>query len=121
MSIRLEQVQKQTQKLIMSPQMQQAIQLLQLPLMELSTLIQQEMVSNPVLEEDAPEENGSSSKTEQETPEQEIDFEDEFSRLAELDNEWREYYQQSGSYRRVSDDEEKKRRFYEESITTQET
>ena len=41
---------KQTQKLIMSPQMQQAIKLLQVPTMELSSIIELEMELNPLLE-----------------------------------------------------------------------
>lgn len=51
-SIQLQQTQslKQTQKLIMSAQMQQAIYLLQLPVNELVTLIEQEVSQNPLLE-----------------------------------------------------------------------
>lgn len=43
--------QKQVQKMILSPQMQQALHILQLPLMELRQVIQQELVQNPTLEE----------------------------------------------------------------------
>ena len=50
MAMRFEQVQRQTQKLIISPQMQQAIKLLLLPLPLLQQTIQQEMAQNPVLE-----------------------------------------------------------------------
>jgi RNA polymerase sigma-54 factor len=42
---------KLTQKLILTPQLQQSIKLLQLPLLELSQDINQELMSNPVLEE----------------------------------------------------------------------
>lgn len=41
-----------TQKLIMTPQLQQAIRLLQLSRLELSQLVAQELTENPVLEED---------------------------------------------------------------------
>lgn len=118
--MRLEQVQKQSQKMIMTPQMQQGIQFLQLPLMELSSLIQQEMTENPVLEEITNTQEPSLEKEEAQK-DSEVDFDDEFSRLSELDDEWKEYFRQTGSYTRRSDDEEKRRRFYEESITTQET
>ncbi|MEC9397361.1 MAG: RNA polymerase sigma-54 factor, partial [Myxococcota bacterium] len=40
-----------SQQLRMTPQLQQAIKLLQLSRMELITLVRQEMVENPVLEE----------------------------------------------------------------------
>jgi RNA polymerase sigma-54 factor len=42
-----------TQKLILTPQLQQSIKLLQLPLLELSQDINQELMSNPLLEEGA--------------------------------------------------------------------
>ncbi len=39
------------QKLILTPQLQQSIKLLQLPLLELSQDINQELMNNPLLEE----------------------------------------------------------------------
>lgn len=42
---------KLAQKLVMTPQLQQAIRLLQLSRLEMSQLVQQEMLENPVLEE----------------------------------------------------------------------
>jgi RNA polymerase sigma-54 factor len=130
--MRFEQLQKQTQKLIMSPQMQQAIHLLQLPLMELNTLIEQEMVENPILEETSQEEANSSEQTEStENNDEEIlpategdselDFDKEFDTLSRLDDEWREYFQQSSSYNKISDDEDNRRQYYESSITPKET
>jgi RNA polymerase sigma-54 factor len=51
---RLEQVSiqnaKQIQRLILSPQMQQALHLLQLPVLELSSMIEEELTLNPILE-----------------------------------------------------------------------
>lgn len=44
-------VQSQTQKLILSPQIRQYLRLLQLPLAQLSNLIEQELAENPALEE----------------------------------------------------------------------
>jgi RNA polymerase sigma-54 factor len=65
---------KLAQKLIMTPQLQQAIKLLQLSRLELSQSIAQELVENPVLEElspDAPEEAAESEAGEQaELPQQ---------------------------------------------------
>jgi len=52
---------KLSQKLILTPQLQQSIKLLQLPLLELSQDINQELMSNPLLEETVerePEEKG---------------------------------------------------------------
>ncbi len=51
---RLEQVSsqnvKQIQRLILSPQMQQALYLLQLPVLELGSVIEEELTQNPILE-----------------------------------------------------------------------
>jgi len=57
MAMEMRLVQRQSQRLILSPQMQQAIFLLQLPLMELKTMVEQEMIENPVLEEIKENEN----------------------------------------------------------------
>jgi RNA polymerase sigma-54 factor len=51
MAIELKQQLKLTQQLVMTPQLQQAIKLLQLSRLELVSTVQQELESNPVLEE----------------------------------------------------------------------
>jgi RNA polymerase sigma-54 factor len=56
---------KLAQKLVMTPSLQQAIKLLQMTRMELDTLLTQELVENPVLEE-------STEITEEETPAEEV-------------------------------------------------
>src|SRR3954452_17903572 len=55
---------KLAQKLVMTPSLQQAIKLLQMTRMELDTLLTQELVENPVLEE-------AGEITEEETPQRE--------------------------------------------------
>jgi len=56
MTIELKQSLKLTQQLIMTPQLQQAIKLLQLSRIELADLVAQEMEQNPLLEEQLPDE-----------------------------------------------------------------
>ncbi|HTO56006.1 MAG TPA: RNA polymerase factor sigma-54 [Myxococcota bacterium] len=56
MALELKQTVKLTQSLVMTPQLQQAIKLLQLSRLELQNTIQQELVENPVLEEALEEE-----------------------------------------------------------------
>jgi RNA polymerase sigma-54 factor len=53
MSIEIKQVHKLSQQLVMTPQLQQAIKLLQLSRMELVDLVREEMMENPVLEDGA--------------------------------------------------------------------
>ena len=56
MAFELKQNLKLSQQLVMTPQLQQAIKLLQLSRLELTDLITQEMEENPLLEEIASEE-----------------------------------------------------------------
>ena len=51
MAIKMSQGLKQSQSLMITPQLQQAIKLLTLTHLEMTTLISQEMVENPMLEE----------------------------------------------------------------------
>ena len=51
MAIELKQELRLSQQLVMTPQLQQAIKLLQLSRLELMTTVQQELQENPVLEE----------------------------------------------------------------------
>src|SRR6266487_479017 len=117
---------RQTQNLalqqVLSPQLQQSLLILQTPLLELRDLVQQEMETNPVLEE-LPEEPGADERNEVE-PSADDNFKDEFEKLASLDEEWRDYMAQSASYPegfRDSKEAQDKRQFLFDSIPVQET
>src|SRR5215467_1349444 len=66
MALEIRQVQKLDQQLVMTPQLQQAIQLLQLSRLELQEMISKELQDNPALEEGTAEEteNGDQPKSE---------------------------------------------------------
>ena len=108
---------------VLSPQLQQSLLILQTPLLELRNLVQQEMETNPVLEE-LPEDSGANERTEAEASADE-NFRDEFEKLASLDEEWRDYMAQSASFnfdgRRGSKEADEKRQFLFDSIPVQET
>jgi len=108
---------------VLSPQLQQSLLILQTPLLELRNLVQQEMETNPVLE-DLPEDSGANERTEAEASADE-NFRDEFEKLASLDEEWRDYMAQSASSnfdgRRGSKEADEKRQFLFDSIPVQET
>jgi RNA polymerase sigma-54 factor len=104
---------------VLAPQLQQSLLILQAPLLEVRNLVQQEMETNPVLEELSnelsPEErNGAESSAED-------NFKEEFEKLATLDEEWRDYMAQSSSYSGRSQEAKDKRQFFFDSIATQET
>src|SRR6266481_6111364 len=118
---------QQTQSLalqqVLSPQLQQSLLILQTPLLELRNLVQQEMETNPVLEE-LPEDSGANERSEAEASADE-NFKEEFEKLASLDEEWRDYMAQSASSnfdgRRGSKEADEKRQFLFDSIPVQET
>jgi len=114
----------QTQNLslqqVLAPQLQQSLLILQAPLLELRNLVQQEMETNPVLEELA-NEPAADEPSETEAPAPDDNFKEEFDKLAKLDEEWRDYMAQSSSYTGRSQEAEDKRQFFFDSIPTQET
>jgi RNA polymerase sigma-54 factor len=135
-----------TQSLVLAPQLQQSLALLQAPTLELKALIEQELQQNPVLEEvsspepemndrltadgeghdspaDPPEEgagegasdttllkNGESSDAPTD------DFQQEFDRLVQLDQEWRDHFAQTNIPIRQSTEDEEKRQFMFDSL-----
>src|SRR5581483_1432292 len=131
----LQLAQRLTQSLVLSPQMQQSLALLQAPTLELKALVEQEMQQNPVLEEaaapEADQEQSERSKGEDDEPTEAVtfahatekpngepadDFLAEFERLAQLDQEWRDHFAQTNIPMRQSAEEEEKRQFMFDSL-----
>lgn len=106
---------------VLSPQLQQSLLVLQTPLLELRNLVQQEMETNPVLEE-VPDEPIADTQGERSVDD---NFRSEFEKLASLDEEWRDYMAQSASsgadaFRR-SREAKDTRQFFFDSLAVQET
>src|SRR6266700_2275529 len=104
---------------ILAPQLQQSLLILQTPLLELRNLVQQEMETNPVLEE-LPDQPSLDSPNGAE-PSADNNFKEEFEKLASLDEEWRDYMAQSSGYSGRSQEAKDKRQFFFDSIAMQET
>ncbi|HEX8295866.1 MAG TPA: RNA polymerase factor sigma-54 [Chthoniobacteraceae bacterium] len=111
----LSQTQSLSQQQVLAPQLQQSLQILQAPMLELRNLIQQELQSNPTIEEDIMEPTIEDKQAEHE------EFQEEFDRLAKLDDEWRDYMSQSQSYSGRSSEDEERRQFFFDSIVGQQT
>lgn len=92
--------------------MQQSLQLLQTPTLELRHLVQQELVENPTLEE----ENTDISLDEASSSSEEDDFDKEFAELSQLDEEWREYMAQSRMSAPRKEDADEKHQFVMDSL-----
>lgn len=123
----LHQVQRLGLQQTLSPQMQQSLHILQIPALELSALVRQELESNPVLEEQADGEAGSSDQesetiTNDEAANAEEAADDkEMEELAMLDQEWRDYFNQSNAPSQRSSEEDKQRQAFLESISRPES
>jgi len=85
---------KLAQKLVMTPQLQQAIKLLQLSRMELEQTIQQEIMENPVLEDVVGNSEDPNASGEEEGGEEKKDDRPEVNEAFDL--KWEEYYLDEG-------------------------
>src|SRR5437667_2394755 len=128
---------------VLAPQLQQSLALLQAPTLELKALVEQELEQNPVLEEVAIEEMEQRAKDERngEEPAPDVaadpteppadvtfdpaaerandpvdDFQAEFERLTQLDQEWRDHFAQTNLPMRQSQEDEEKRQFMFDSL-----
>jgi RNA polymerase sigma-54 factor len=129
---------------VLAPQLQQSLALLQAPTLELQALVQQEMEQNPVLEEapapepqEKPERDGESQglepgastdpaeppsdvqfdpATEKEIRDPVDDFQAEFEKLTQLDQEWRDHFAATNAPLRSSQEDEEKREFMFNSL-----
>jgi RNA polymerase sigma-54 factor len=111
----LSQTQTLSQQQVLAPQLQQSLQILQVPMLELRNLIQQEIETNPTIEIEQTEPTIEDKQREHE------DFQEEFDRLAKLDEEWRDYMAQSSSYSGRSAEDEERRQFFFDSIVGEQT
>lgn len=112
----LGQTQQQRMQMVLSPQMQQALHILQTPILELKSVVQQELQTNPVLEEEEPDTAAeeAAEEAEEEVDEREVD---RLEALMKLDEDWRDYFQQHSTIHERSSDEEEKREFMFNSQT----
>jgi RNA polymerase sigma-54 factor len=134
--------QRLTQYMVLAPQLQQSLALLQTPTLELKALVEQELQQNPVLEEIPSQDTEMREKAEDDAeamrklidptepppdvasdfaPEKNSeppvdDFQAEFDRLVQLDQEWRNHFSQTNIPIRQSAEDEEKRQFMFDSL-----
>ncbi|HVU27421.1 MAG TPA: RNA polymerase factor sigma-54 [Verrucomicrobiae bacterium] len=132
-----------TQSMVLAPQLQQSLALLQAPTLELKALVEQELQQNPVLEEissadtelreknaehegdvptvadlaEPPEDVKYDSATEKDSTEPVDDFQAEFDKLVQRDQEWRDHFSQTNIPIRQTTEDEEKRQFMFDSLT----
>ncbi len=134
--------QRQTQSLVLAPQLRQSLKILQVAALDLRSVIQEELQSNPTLEElpmdamsvEKPEpENGESdangddtAASAEGTPEQapdakgeEMDFSKEFEILGKIDDDWRDYMANAGGTQSYSTEDAERRQHFFDSVATE--
>jgi RNA polymerase sigma-54 factor len=93
--------QKQTLKLLMTPRLQQALKLLQMPSLELSQHIEQELLTNPLLEVDEETPEAASEGASADAPaerQDEASSPDETEFKTEQDINWSDYFDDGFEY-----------------------
>ncbi len=134
--------QRLSQQQILAPQLQQSLAFLQAPTLELRALVTQELEQNPILEEvpeieieterkreegaddtstqldpTEPPEDVSFDPAREKTDNEPVDdFQAEFEKLTQLDEEWRDHFAQTRVPNRASQEDEEKRQFMMDSI-----
>lgn len=133
--------QRLSQSLVLAPQLQQSLALLQAPTLQLKALVEQELQQNPVLEEvqsaepemrdrDADGEDHSEQADPTEPPADVAfdpaterasdgpvdDFQAEFEKLVQMDQDWRDHFAQTNVPMKASAEDEEKRQFMFDSL-----
>jgi DNA-directed RNA polymerase specialized sigma54-like protein len=117
----LSQTQSQRLSMVLAPQLRQSLELLQVPMLELRSLVQQEMEQNPTLEDQPMETEQIEIEPAAEKKEEDATLKDEFEKLARLDDEWRDYFNQNQGSQRYSSEEAAKRQFFLDSLSQPES
>jgi RNA polymerase sigma-54 factor len=126
---------------VLAPQLLQSLVLLQAPTLELKALVEQELQQNPVLEEisvtemeqteanardgaganpadptEPPADVNYDPATEKPSKDPADDFQAEFERLTQLDQEWRDHFSQTNIPMRSTEEMEEKRQYMFDSL-----
>ncbi len=129
--------QRQTQSLVLAPQLRHSLKILQVAALDLRSVIQEELQTNPTLEElpmdgesidkteaASPEETGSENGAELPPVEQgeqreEMDFSKEFEILGKLDQDWRDHMSSAGGSQPYTAEDAEKRQHFLDSLTSE--
>ncbi len=114
-SLKFAQTQSMQQAQVFTAQMQQALAMLQAPVMELRSLVQKEMSENPVLEE--PEDAGPASVAEG----GEADLDAKIEELRQIDEDTRAYFARERSGPRATAEDAERRQFFFDSLVVERT
>ena len=109
--------------MILAPQLRQSLEMLQLPMMELRAVIQEEMATNPTIEDvtdphevSVDAERPAATTVEEDAAPLDFDKDKDIDALAKLDEEWRDYFLQGVENAPHSEEAEERRQFLLDSV-----
>jgi RNA polymerase sigma-54 factor len=121
--------QRQNQSLVLAPQLRHSLKILQVAALDLRSVIQEELQSNPTLEE-LPMDGVSLDKEQQDSASEnnesgegadnreEMDFSKEYDILSKLDDDWKDYMSQAGGAQPyTAEDAERRQHFFDSLVT----
>lgn len=120
--------QRQTQSLVLAPQLRQSLKILQVAALDLRSTIQEELQNNPTLEElpleaMSLERNGSTAPDADSAPandasdsREELQFERNFEVLNKIDQDWRDHMSQAGSGSTFTQEDAERRQHFFDSL-----
>ena len=136
--------QRQSQSLVLAPQLRHSLKILQVAALDLRSVIQEELQSNPALEElpmegmsldkendsqsegNGDSEGGANQSTEQTSPDpvdngkgDEMDFSKEFEILGKLDEDWRDHMANAGGAQPYTSEDAERRQHFFDSLATE--
>ncbi len=125
--------QRQTQSLVLAPQLVQSLKILQVAALDLRSVIQEELQNNPTLEEvlptdgvsldqerdaEAASNTGDSPEGEPAEGREEMDFSKEFEILGKLDQDWRDHLANAGGNQpHTAEDAERRQHFFDSLVS----
>lgn len=120
--------QRQTQSLVLAPQLRHSLKILQVAALDLRTVIQEELQGNPTLEElpmegvsidrEAAPTSEESGNEDHRTKSDELDFSKEFEILTKLDQDWRDHMASAGGNQpQTSEDAERREHFFDSLVS----
>ncbi|WP_309386693.1 RNA polymerase factor sigma-54 [Cerasicoccus frondis] len=124
----LQQVQKQAQTLVLAPQLRQSLKILQAPTLELRNSILEELQQNPTLEElpiegislEQQASEGTESQDNEPNNSDELQLsEEDYSKLSQLDEDYREYYTQEASNSQFTSEDAQRRQHFFDSLVSE--
>jgi RNA polymerase sigma-54 factor len=121
--------QRQNQSLVLAPQLRHSLKILQVAALDLRSVIQEELQSNPTLEElpmdgvslDQEQTEGAAENNESgegADNREEMDFSKEYDILTKLDDDWKDYMSQAGGAQPyTSEDAERRQHFFDSLVS----